>query len=323
MAAVIKPGWSKPSAILFASESPPNEKAFAVALAEAAEFGAELIILHANDRPDVNAPKGSAIRGCDEANAQKHPLEPFAQRATDIGIHCKIVVRRGVAADLILTYLREQNIDRVVMGAHSPGPVGKLLVGSVAETVLRNANVPVCIVGPNVVEGTYRNFTSTAATHIHADAVAAGIQGASRVPSDIRRRGRSLQPVNDDHFQSFAPDLAGCQWQWHSTKLAPRAEIAAPTSMSWLSGSGSESVRGRRLPTMVWRWPLRKKRRGTKGRIDGDASVESNRFSPLLPMGPLIFTCYYTSGYASRRWNEAGVASIGLATEVGSYRPEI
>jgi nucleotide-binding universal stress UspA family protein len=43
------------------------------------------------------------------------------------------------------------------MGAHSPGPVGKLLVGSVAETVLRNANVPVCIVGPNVVEGTYRN----------------------------------------------------------------------------------------------------------------------------------------------------------------------
>ena len=43
------------------------------------------------------------------------------------------------------------------MGAHSPGPVGKLLVGSVAEAVLRNANVPVCIVGPNVVEGTYRN----------------------------------------------------------------------------------------------------------------------------------------------------------------------
>jgi nucleotide-binding universal stress UspA family protein len=33
-------------------------------------------------------------------------------------------------------------------------------VGSVAETVLRTANVPVCIVGPNVVEVTYRNRVS-------------------------------------------------------------------------------------------------------------------------------------------------------------------
>jgi CO dehydrogenase/acetyl-CoA synthase epsilon subunit len=35
-----------------------------------------------------------------------------------------------------------------------------LLVGSVAEAVLRKANVPVCIVGPNVVEGTYRNVAA-------------------------------------------------------------------------------------------------------------------------------------------------------------------
>ena len=41
MAAAIKPGWSKPSTILFASEFPPSEKVFAVALAEAAEFGAD------------------------------------------------------------------------------------------------------------------------------------------------------------------------------------------------------------------------------------------------------------------------------------------
>jgi nucleotide-binding universal stress UspA family protein len=67
------------------------------------------------------------------------------------------VVRPGLPADEILTFLRGRKIDRVVMGAHSPGPIGKLLVGSVAEAVLRNANVPVCIVGPNVVEGTYRN----------------------------------------------------------------------------------------------------------------------------------------------------------------------
>jgi len=44
------------------------------------------------------------------------------------------------------------------MGTHSPGPIGKLLVGSVAEAVLRTASVPVCVVGPDVVDGKYRNF---------------------------------------------------------------------------------------------------------------------------------------------------------------------
>jgi nucleotide-binding universal stress UspA family protein len=44
------------------------------------------------------------------------------------------------------------------MGTHSPGPIGKLLVGSVAEAVLRNAPVPAYIVGPEVVNGAYREF---------------------------------------------------------------------------------------------------------------------------------------------------------------------
>jgi nucleotide-binding universal stress UspA family protein len=157
MAAVIKPGWSKPSTILFASDYPHDEKAFAFVLAEAAEFSADLIILHAFDSPAKAGPDATAICGDNAAAAQKHRLEPLAQRAMDVGIRCEIVIRPGLAADQILTFLRERKIDRVLMGAHSSGPVGKLLVGSVAEAVLRNANVPVCIVGPNVVEGTYRN----------------------------------------------------------------------------------------------------------------------------------------------------------------------
>lgn len=91
------------------------------------------------------------------AHDGKDHLEPLAQRAHDLGIRCEIVVRHGMAAGLILSFLRERGIDRVVMGARSPGPVGKLLVGSVAETVLQSANVPVCIVGPYVVESTYRS----------------------------------------------------------------------------------------------------------------------------------------------------------------------
>ena len=163
MAAVIKPGWSKPSTILFASEIPANEKAFAFALAQASEFGADLILFHAYDTLVVAASETSGIRYYDyaaAARAEIHHLDPFAERVRAAGIRCEVVVRPGLPADQILTFLRERQVDRIVMGTHSPGPIGKLLVGSVAEAVLRTAKVPVYIVGPEVVDGSYRNFAT-------------------------------------------------------------------------------------------------------------------------------------------------------------------
>ena len=67
-------------------------------------------------------------------------------------------MRPGLAADQILAYARERDIDRIVMGTHAPGPIGKLLVGSVAEAVLRTSTVPVLVVGPEVEDGSVRNF---------------------------------------------------------------------------------------------------------------------------------------------------------------------
>ncbi len=163
MAAVLKPGWSKPSTILFASEIPANEKAFAFALAQASEFGADLIVFHAYDTLVVAASETSGIRYYDYAAAARSEmqrLEPLAERARAAGLRCEVVVRPGLAADQILAYTREREIDRIVMGTHSPGPITKLLVGSVAEAVLRTAPVPVCIVGPDVVDASYRKYAT-------------------------------------------------------------------------------------------------------------------------------------------------------------------
>jgi nucleotide-binding universal stress UspA family protein len=163
MAAVIKPGWSKPSTILFASEIPANQKAFSFALAQASDFGAELIIFHSYDTLVVAASETSGIRYYDYAAAARteiQQLEPLVKRVRDAGVRCEVVVRPGLAADQVLAFLREREIDRIVMGTHSPGPIGKLLVGSVAEAVLRTAKVPVYIVGPDVVDGAYRNFAT-------------------------------------------------------------------------------------------------------------------------------------------------------------------
>jgi nucleotide-binding universal stress UspA family protein len=163
MAVALKPGWSKPSTILLACEIPINEKSLAFAVAQAQQFGAELILFHAYDTMIVATAEASDIRYYDFAAAARVEIQqmaPLAGRVRKVGVKCEVVVRPGLAADQILKFQREREIDRIVMGTHSPGPIGKLLVGSVAEAVLRTANVPVFIVGPDVLDGSYRKFAT-------------------------------------------------------------------------------------------------------------------------------------------------------------------
>jgi len=163
MAIVMKPSWTKPSTILFASEIPADERAFAYALAQATEFGANLILFHAYDTMIVAASENAGIRYYDyaaTARAEIHHLEPLAERARAAGVQCEIIVRPGLATDQILGIMRERNVDRVVMGTHSPGPIGKLLVGSVAEAVVRSATAPVFVVGPEAADGAFRNYAT-------------------------------------------------------------------------------------------------------------------------------------------------------------------
>ncbi|MGA2217321.1 MAG: universal stress protein [Terracidiphilus sp.] len=219
MAAVIKPGWSTPSTILFASEIPANEKAFAFALAQAAEFGANLILFHAYDTLVVAASETSGIRYYDYAAAARtemKQLEPIAQRVRAAGVPCEVVVRPGLAADQILAFLREREVDRVVMGTHSPGPIGKLLVGSVAEAVLRTAKVPVYIVGPDVVDGAYRNFATKTIL------CAVSLQEASHVVA------------------SFAAELA----EQHSARLVLQHVIKPQERAEVLAGRSIDQIEG-------------------------------------------------------------------------------
>ena len=161
MAATTKAEWSKPSTILFATEIPTNETVFRFAIAQAKEFGAHLILLHAYDTLVVSGSDPSGVRYYDfeaAARIEIAHLEPLAERVRAAGISCEIAVRPGLPADQILKYVSEHPVERIVMGTHSPGPIGKLLVGSVAESVLRNSPIPVYVIGPEAVDGGYRNF---------------------------------------------------------------------------------------------------------------------------------------------------------------------
>ena len=53
------------------------------------------------------------------------------------------------AANAIIEYAKEAHVDLIVVGTHGRGPMSHLLMGSVAEHVVRHAPCPVLVVRPN------------------------------------------------------------------------------------------------------------------------------------------------------------------------------
>jgi nucleotide-binding universal stress UspA family protein len=162
MTATWKPQWIKPATILFAATVPVNERAFRFALAEANEHKACLILFNAYDTLMTSTAQASGIVYYDFDGARlesRRSLEPLAERARKSGIQCRVEVRAGFPAEEILSFAREYAVDRIVMGTRSPGTLGKLFVGSVAEEVLRKSPIPVSVIGPNAVDGAYRHYS--------------------------------------------------------------------------------------------------------------------------------------------------------------------
>ncbi len=105
----------------------------AVALAE--NHGAALTILH------VRAPDAA------DEGERRHWREQLEQiRPLNEGIHVRHVLLEGDPAAEIVDYAREANSDLIVMGTHGRTGLERLLMGSVAERVLREAPCSVLVV---------------------------------------------------------------------------------------------------------------------------------------------------------------------------------
>lgn len=66
------------------------------------------------------------------------------------GIRHQEFIRRGDIAPTISTFVEQNHIDLIMLGTHGRKGIGRLLLGSVAEEIFRNARCPVLTIGPHV-----------------------------------------------------------------------------------------------------------------------------------------------------------------------------
>jgi universal stress protein A len=133
---------------------PASDAALDYSITVARQFGASLQLLHVVDDPVVGgAAWGSevyigsvpALRETlvDEATTTLSALRARAERD---GIAAESEVRLGRPAAMIREVAEQQGVDLIVMGTHGRTGVAHLLIGSVAERVLRSAPCPVTTV---------------------------------------------------------------------------------------------------------------------------------------------------------------------------------
>ncbi|MGD0730829.1 MAG: universal stress protein, partial [Terracidiphilus sp.] len=143
--------WTHPSVLLVATDLNDMNRLMPFALEQAAESGARVILLHVLTSAAVISADAAGLPYYDSASAIEsvvRVLEPWCEAACRRNIACDGLVREGHAPSQIADVVEQFEADRIVLGTRGRGRLGKLLVGSVAEQVLRSVNIPVFTVGP-------------------------------------------------------------------------------------------------------------------------------------------------------------------------------
>ncbi len=73
-------------------------------------------------------------------------LEELRDEADKMGVRIRTVKREGIPADEIVKAAEEDDADLIVIGSFGQSALEKLLLGSVAEKVIRHAPCPVLVV---------------------------------------------------------------------------------------------------------------------------------------------------------------------------------
>lgn len=130
--------------------SPLSMRAFEHALSNHAD--ADVCVLYVIDPMSaVYESESVGIIGSEEwyERAKKYAEDLLGEaeaRAAEAGVEVTTATEVGRPARAILAYETENDVDLVVMGSHGRTGVSRILLGSVAERVIRRSPVPVTVV---------------------------------------------------------------------------------------------------------------------------------------------------------------------------------
>ena len=115
----------------------------------AGRLGARLLVVSVIDPGSLKLPGGRFRARVDQVRERREQLaQALVARGREEGVDVSFLVWTGDPGDVIVEAAQAEHADMVLVGSHGRGPVGRLLLGSVSEFVVRNAPCPVLVVRP-------------------------------------------------------------------------------------------------------------------------------------------------------------------------------
>jgi nucleotide-binding universal stress UspA family protein len=143
---------TSPKRILLATDlTPASRPAFDEAVRIADERGAELILAHAYQLPNLGQPVALAGEAYDAMDRQlRESAERHMQRlvvdARNRKVRTRTLVVFGDPYEAITKAAADEGVDLVIMGTHGRKGVARFFLGSVASRVISTAPCPVLTV---------------------------------------------------------------------------------------------------------------------------------------------------------------------------------
>lgn len=143
--------------------SPCSARALGIALDLARVHGSEITLVHVSELPPnlppdtLVTPVGATatVRVDDyTTSGARRQLEAIAEPLRREGIHVRTLAVTGDAAAEIFAAASSVGVDAIVVGTHGRSGLSHLLLGSVAEKVVRHSPVPVVSVRLHAPEAT-------------------------------------------------------------------------------------------------------------------------------------------------------------------------
>ncbi|MFB6110086.1 MAG: universal stress protein [Halodesulfurarchaeum sp.] len=110
----------------------------------------EFVLLHVIDPVEAGYSAAATMPGYSEEwyENQKEEAETLFEEARDRlpNQEVRTEIEVGRPSRTIVSYVEDHDVDHVVMGSHGRSGVTRILLGSVAESVVRRSPIPVTIV---------------------------------------------------------------------------------------------------------------------------------------------------------------------------------
>lgn len=185
--------------------SPPSDAAAQLAASLGAHFKDDVVLLHAME---VVIPPGMGESGVvvqDFVQAQRKAAEAalveLAQRTAPSGVMASTLVQEGPPAHVVATAASPADVRCVVLASHGRGAVERVLLGSVADRVVRTSPKPVVVAGNNA------DAVVKALTGKRALQVVAGVDLSPASSAAMRwlREVRKLVPMDVTMVHGYWP----------------------------------------------------------------------------------------------------------------------